>query len=416
MASGSSPVFSQNMTQNTTTDCLQTIIQRLDSMDSKLSQLNKIQSSVSIITERLSSMESKIRDIEQGHSFVSSQYDGLYTTSNLHTCDIGFLKKEVDSLKLENSSLKSMVENANESVIDLKCRSMRDNCLFWGIPEGPGDIAFTPCGTEPSATLLVTDPSMDTAANLSTQGPGNKAPPSGDTGHSEPSETPGDTESSASSYAAAVSHRLTHDRGETFSENCESKVFDFCKSILLIKNPENIIRISRAHRVGVYNALKTRPIVAKFVDTKSKMIVMNAVKRLRLDHRGPNVTDQYPQEVNERRRQLIPIMKEARRDGQRANLVRDKLYINNKLYTGEILPQSSSSTKSMYKLPESSNRRAAQIHLGAFHTATPRSLAAEKATAHPATATTRPLPVNTEPLLATANDLPPASTTLITDS
>ncbi|WAQ99979.1 LOW QUALITY PROTEIN: ZN320-like protein [Mya arenaria] len=42
--------------------------------------------------------------------------------------------------------------------------------------------------------------------------------------------------------------------------------------------------------------------------------------------------NQYPPEVNERRRHLVPIMKQARREGNRANLVRDKLYINNRLY------------------------------------------------------------------------------------
>ncbi|WAR23433.1 hypothetical protein MAR_037102 [Mya arenaria] len=120
-----------------------------------------------------------------------------------------------------------------------------------------------------------------------------------------------------------------HDRNDPFSENCETKVLDFCKTVLYI---ENGVKISRAHRVGEYVRGKTRPIVAKFVDTKSKMMVKDALRRVKLDYRGPNVTDQYPPEVNERRRHLVPIMKQARREGNRANLVRDKLYINNRLY------------------------------------------------------------------------------------
>ena len=44
-----------------------------------------------------------------------------------------------------------------------------------------------------------------------------------------------------------------------------------------------------------------------------------------------NVTDKFPPEVKDRRKQLIPLMIEARRQGKRAELVRDKLYINNVL-------------------------------------------------------------------------------------
>ena len=43
-----------------------------------------------------------------------------------------------------------------------------------------------------------------------------------------------------------------------------------------------------------------------------------------------NVTDQYPHEVQQGRRDLISVMMQARKDGKRASLVRDKLFINNR--------------------------------------------------------------------------------------
>ena len=47
------------------------------------------------------------------------------------------------------------------------------------------------------------------------------------------------------------------------------------------------------------------------------------------------VSDQLPKEVQDRRKQLIPVMIKARNSGQTANLSFDKLYINGKLYTAE---------------------------------------------------------------------------------
>lgn len=42
--------------------------------------------------------------------------------------------------------------------------------------------------------------------------------------------------------------------------------------------------------------------------------------------------EQFPRCIQDKRRSLIPVIHEARRNGKKANLVVDKLYINNKLY------------------------------------------------------------------------------------
>lgn len=42
--------------------------------------------------------------------------------------------------------------------------------------------------------------------------------------------------------------------------------------------------------------------------------------------------DQLPKEVQDHRKSLIPTMLDARRRSKTAVLVRDKLYINNRLY------------------------------------------------------------------------------------
>ncbi|WAR00029.1 hypothetical protein MAR_024401 [Mya arenaria] len=242
MASGgNSPVLSQNMSQNITPDYVHTLFQRLDSMDNKLNQLDQIKSSVQTITDRLSCMESKIEDIETSHSFISDQYDGLLATSVHNTSDIGLLKNELKNVKCENNQLKGLAENANESVIDLKLRSMRDNYLFWGIPEGPGDMAFG--GSTPSV----------------------------------------------------------HSGGPTYASSC-----------------------------GPPSTTSGGPPPAPYGANGPPLSFSAVTQPGHQDRNDP--FNQYPPEVNERRRHLVPIMKQARREGNRANLVRDKLYINNRLY------------------------------------------------------------------------------------
>ena len=110
-------------------------------------------------------------------------------------------------------------------------------------------------------------------------------------------------------------------------------MYEFCAKTLGIENPQSCIKIDRSHRIGARAQNKVRPIVVKFQDTRSKQIVKNSLRTVKLNNTPYNVSDQYPPEVQERRRSLIPVMEEARRENKTVVLVRDKLYINNRLYT-----------------------------------------------------------------------------------
>ena len=162
-----------------------------------------------------------------------------------------------------NIKQKVVNDTMAEDIIDLKCRSMRDNLMFFGIKEAQRENA------------------TDTLPN----------------------------------------------------EDCVEKVMDFCENILHIPDPKSKIQLDRAHRVGKYNIRKIRPIVVKFKDTCSKLAVKDSLKQVNLFNTDYNVTEQYPQEVRDRRKELIPVMLQARKAGKKAVLVRDKLYINNDLYT-----------------------------------------------------------------------------------
>jgi hypothetical protein len=76
---------------------------------------------------------------------------------------------------------------------------------------------------------------------------------------------------------------------------------------------------------------KTRPIVVKF-NYNSKLTVKVHWNLFYLYPTPYTVTDQYPPEVQQQRRKLIPVMVSEQKTEKKAVLVRDKLYINNSLY------------------------------------------------------------------------------------
>lgn len=261
MNSGSPPMN----VQNTNNDVLQTILNRLNTMDAKLNRLDTIQSSVNSITERLNAIDTRIGDVETSQTFISDQHDTLRTKTKEAEKHIGEIRAEVKSLAAENAELKTANKSLVDDVIDLKCRSMRDNLLFFGITE------------------QTRSPEVDIA--------------------------------------------------DLPQENCAELVYDFCESVLKINDPKDKISIDRAHRIGRFASDKIRPIVVKFKDTSSKVTVQSTLKAANLKETDYNVSEQYPQEVKERRKVLIPIMVKARSEGKKAVLVREKLYINNVLYS-----------------------------------------------------------------------------------
>ncbi|XP_052762065.1 uncharacterized protein LOC128204704 [Mya arenaria] len=123
-----------------------------------------------------------------------------------------------------------------------------------------------------------------------------------------------------------LSHKIPEER----DENCEHKVLKLIEEKLKVTNASTDIRIQRAHRIGAFNAVKTRPIVVKFAFYPDRERVRQAARQVKDDSIG--VSEQFPREIMDKRRKLVPIMLKAREDGKEAYIRVDKLYINKRLY------------------------------------------------------------------------------------
>ncbi|XP_062609263.1 protein unc-13 homolog C-like [Saccostrea cucullata] len=93
---------------------------------------------------------------------------------------------------------------------------------------------------------------------------------------------------------------------------------------------EDDILIERAHRIGRRNNVKPRPIVAKFNRFPQRELIRKNAFKLKGTHLS--IGEQFPKEIQERRKGLYPIYKKAKEDEKKASLVKDKLYIDGELY------------------------------------------------------------------------------------
>ncbi|ESO90548.1 hypothetical protein LOTGIDRAFT_164136 [Lottia gigantea] len=76
---------------------------------------------------------------------------------------------------------------------------------------------------------------------------------------------------------------------------------------------------------------KHRPIVARFIHHADLVTVKR--KSYMLKGKSYGINEQYPQVIEAKQRTLYPIMKEFREKGHKVRLIRDRLYINDILYS-----------------------------------------------------------------------------------
>ena len=224
----------------------------------KMSQLEIIQNSLTNVTIKVNTMNTKVTTMESQMSNIehSRQFDS-------QTLD-DMRKKQNDMEKMIKKLEKSENEQ-KERLLDLQSRQMRDNHIFYNIPD----------------------------------------------------------------------ERLESD------EECTNKLYTFFEEDVKIMN-NRMIKLDRVHRLGRYSPMKTRPIIAKFCHYQDREMVRKSAKNL--DGTQYSISQQFPKEVNARRKALVPTLKSVKDEGYRAYISVDKLYVDGELYTGELVqPQQQSS-------------------------------------------------------------------------
>ena len=125
--------------------------------------------------------------------------------------------------------------------------------------------------------------------------------------------------------------------GET--KDCEAIIKTFLRPEM---NIQRDIRFDRVHRLEFLTPVKVlRPTEAKFTFYKDKEFVRNLAPKTLIGKKF-GVNEQFPKEIEDRRKLLYPEAKVARQNkDNKVRLVRDKLYINGQQY----VPQSQDNTQ-----------------------------------------------------------------------
>jgi hypothetical protein len=126
----------QQMSTNTvTSDQFSSLLQRLDNIDKKLSTLNSIQTTIDKFTVHLDNLDKKIiaiatkmSDMEQSWAFESKRVDDI-CQKQMELDDLTFKMKRLEKEQ------KGKEREMHAGIQDIRSRSMRDNLLFYGIPE-----------------------------------------------------------------------------------------------------------------------------------------------------------------------------------------------------------------------------------------------------------------------------------------
>jgi hypothetical protein len=117
--------------------------------------------------------------------------------------------------------------------------------------------------------------------------------------------------------------------GESNTEETELKLRDFLHHELGLDSER--IEFGNVHRYGQFKPGRQRPIVARFLHHRDLITVNENSYKLAGSPFGIN--EQFPAVIEDRRRQLYPIMKRLKRNrSNKVKLVRDRLYVNGELY------------------------------------------------------------------------------------
>ncbi|CAC5383296.1 unnamed protein product [Mytilus coruscus] len=107
----------------------------------------------------------------------------------------------------------------------------------------------------------------------------------------------------------------------------EDTLNSFIKQKLNIDKRVNFVSV---HLFGKRGRRGDFSILTKSISTKDKEIVLKNGFKLKETNFG--VQEQFPQEIEQKRKTLYPVAKQARRDNRKVLLVRNKLYIDSNLF------------------------------------------------------------------------------------
>lgn len=157
-----SPAGVFNPTSITQNPWMNDFSQKLEFIMSKMATLDTIVAKQNDVLLRLGQIESSIEKHSKEISNLKSSQNSNTQATHINKQSIAKVQGECKKLADENKALKTTNSSLKEEVVDLQCRSMRENLLFMGIPEENSNFH------QWSSQTPAAQPSMHTSLEIDT--------------------------------------------------------------------------------------------------------------------------------------------------------------------------------------------------------------------------------------------------------
>ena len=116
----------------------------IKSLKTVIPKIAQIENDVSRITAkpahfdtRISNIETKVNDVEQSCAFISNEIDERKNEHNEIKKRVKELDNACTDMKINTEKHQYEATKLQDEMLDIKSRSMRENLMFYGIPEAP---------------------------------------------------------------------------------------------------------------------------------------------------------------------------------------------------------------------------------------------------------------------------------------
>ena len=120
-------------------DDVRQIKSTLTKIDNIEKTVNSIVVKITDLETKVGGMETRLNDVEEACNFISGQNDSNTNGLSKAKSDIENLTKMCKTVENKAKSLQDEKIALESKVLDLECRSMRENLLFYGIAEKTGE-------------------------------------------------------------------------------------------------------------------------------------------------------------------------------------------------------------------------------------------------------------------------------------
>lgn len=146
---------------------------KIDQINKRLEKLDIIEASIIDIRKDMKNLGDRVKELEHSQQFFNKTWEDERKTNAGHKEAVN---QELATIRESVKSVEGAKEKMENDIVDLQCRSMRDNLLFFNVKEGGSTEDCAKIVTDICNKIEVTDVNIERAHRLGKPGGGRTRP------------------------------------------------------------------------------------------------------------------------------------------------------------------------------------------------------------------------------------------------